>query len=239
MNTNSTPNNFEFIKKINYKNNNIEVIFKIDSNDDFEVMCILESGLSFISEKLNIKTATLDYESFSTLIKEEENWKLEGEINENDFTIIIFKIIKLKLKMINTIENSEKIIKYLCKKVNEISNEINTLKNNNKDNNNEIKVIEIKLINGWSNYGSIYAPAKIIKKGNEITLSGLIKGTNFSTVCYLPEDCRPKNTLIFSLNHHNSIMRFDVGSDGAVFYQAGNKSYDWISLDGIHFFAGI
>ena len=51
MNTNSTPNNFEFIKKINYKNNNIEVIFKIDSNDDFEVMCILESGLSFISEK--------------------------------------------------------------------------------------------------------------------------------------------------------------------------------------------
>ena len=79
-------------------------------------------------KNLNIKTATLDYESFSKLIKEEENWKLEGEINENDFTIIIFKIIKLKLKMINTIENSEKIIKYLCKKVNEISNEINTLK---------------------------------------------------------------------------------------------------------------
>lgn len=228
--------NSEFVKKINYKNNNIDVIFKIDSNDDFQVMCVLENGLSFLSEKLNIKTATLDYESFSTLIKDEQNWKFEGEINDDEFQIIIFKIIKLKLKIVNTLENSEKIIKYLCKKVNEISNEINILKKNNS---NEIKVFPINLINGWQNYGDEFAPAKIIKKGNEITPSGLIKGTNFSSVCILPEDCRPKNVLIFSLNHNEKIMRFDVYPDGNVSYIAGINTCNWISLDGIHFFAGI
>ena len=80
---------------------------------------------------------------------------------------------------------------------------------------------------------------KIIKKGNEITLSGLITGTNFSTVCILPEDCRPKERLIFSVNHHTNIMRFDVTADGQLIYVSGSNSYNWISLDGIHFFAGV
>ena len=47
---------------------------------------------------------------------------------------------------------------------------------------------------------------KNIKKRNEITLSGVIKGNNFSTFCVLPEDCRPKNRLIFSVNQNSSIM---------------------------------
>ena len=70
-------------------------------------------------------------------------------------------------------------------------------------------------------------------------MSGLIKGTNFSTICVLPEDCRPKKRLIFTVNHHESIMRFDICLNGNVIYQAGTNKYNWISLDGIHFFAGI
>jgi len=104
-----------------------------------------------------------------------------------------FKIIRLNLKEINANENSQKIIHYLCKKVMDLSKQLSEKKEN------ELKVIPLTFANGWSNYGSGHAPGKIIKKGNEITLRGLIKGTNFSTVCILPEDFRPKNVLIFSL----------------------------------------
>ena len=65
---------------------------------------------------------------------------------------------------------------------------------------NEIEIIPLKFINDWKNFGGEYSPGRIIKKGNEITLSWVIKGNNFSTVCVLPEDCRPKNRLIFSVN---------------------------------------
>ena len=103
----------------------------------------------------------------------------------------------------------------------------------------EIKEIPLTFANGQGNYGNIYQPGKIIKKGNEITLSGLIKGTNFSTVYILPEDCMTKNVLIFTLNHHDSTMRFDIYPNGNVAYQTRSNKYDWISLDGIHFFVGI
>ena len=139
--------------------------------------------------------------------------------------------------MVNTLENSEKIIQYLCKKVYDLSNEISLLKE--KKPSNDIKIIPLNYTNGWKDYGSGYSPGRIIKKENEITLSGLIYGTNFSTVCVLPEDCRPKNILVFTVNQHSSIMRFDVYPNGNVTYQAGSNTYNWISLDGIHFFAGI
>ena len=93
--------------------------------------------------------------------------------------------------------------------------------------------------NGWCDYGGSYSPGRIIKKGNEITLSGLIKGTNFSTVCVLPEDCRPKMRLIYSLNHNEAIMRFDICPNGSVVYESGSNKHNWIFVDGIHFFSGI
>ena len=107
---------------------------------------------------------------------------------------------------------------------------------NKKD---EIKIIPLNFVNNWKNFGGEYAPGRIIKKGNEITLSGVVKGSNFSTVCVLPEDCRPKYRLIFSVNQNSSIIRFDIFSNGNVTFQSGNNLLDWISLDGIHFFAGV
>ena len=210
-----------------------EIVFKIDSNCDLEILCLCENGLTFSTKKLNIKESNLDFELFSDLIKFVENWSLEGDIDKENFSIKIFKVIRLNLKEINVNENSQKIIHYLCKKVMDLTKQLSEKKED------ELKVIPLTLANGWANYGSGYAPGKIIKKGNEITLSGLIKGTNFSTVCILPEDCRPKNVLIFTLNHHESIMRFDVFPNGNITYIAGSKKQNWISLDGIHFFAGI
>ena len=232
------PQNFELKKKIKYLDTMFDINFKIDSNCDLEILCISENGISFLSDKFNIKKSNLEFDLFSTLIKDEENWKLEGDISKNELNITIFKIIKLKLNLVNNSENSAKIIQYLCKKVSDLSKEISIIKGKNTDN-NEMKIIPLNFSNGWSNYGSGYSPGRIIKKGNEITLSGLVKGTNFSTISVLPEDCRPKNILVFTVNHHSSIMRFDVYPNGNVTYQAGSNSYNWISLDGIHFFAGI
>ena len=229
------PQNYEYSKKIKFMDMELDIVFKIDSNCDLEILCFCENGLTFTTKKFNIKESNLEYELISDLIKFDENWSLEGDINKDDFCIKLFKIIKLKFTAINTNENSEKIIRYLCQKISNLSKEVSELKNKKE----EIKIIPLNLINGWSNYGGPYSPGRLFKKGNEITLSGLIKGTNFSTVCVLPEDCRPKNTLIFTLNHHESIMRFDVFSNGNVAYEAGSNKYNWISLDGIHFFAGV
>ena len=128
-------------------------------------------------------------------------------------------------------------------KVDFISKDISTVKeeeasfDNNKK--NEIEIIPLNFVDNWENFGGEYSEGRIIKKGNEITLSGVVKGNNFSTVCILPEDCRPKNRLIFSVNQNSSVMRFDIFPNGKVTFQSGNNSLNWISLDGIHYFAGI
>ena len=232
------PQNFELKKKIKYLDTMFDINFKIDSNCDLEILCISENGISCLSEKFNIKKSNLEFDLFSNLIRDEENWKLEGDFSKNELNIIIFKIIRLKLNLVNNSENSTKIIQYFCKKVSDLSKEISILKDKKIDN-IEIKIIPLYFSNGWSNYGSGYSPGRIIKKGNEITLSGLVKGTNFTTISVLPEDCRPKNILVFNVNHHTSIMRFDVYPNGNVKYEGGSNSHNWISLDGIHFFASI
>lgn len=181
------PQNYEYSKKIKFMDMELDIVFKIDSNCDLEILCFCENGLTFTTKKFNIKESNLEYELISDLIKFDENWSLEGDINKDDFCIKLFKIIKLKFTAINTNENSEKIIRYLCQKISNLSKEVSELKNKKE----EIKIIPLNFINGWSNYGDSYSPGRLIKKGNEITLSGLIKGTNFSTVCVLPEDCRP------------------------------------------------
>ena len=237
MNDNTPkPENYEYSKKIKYMDMEFDVVFKIDSNCDLEILCICENGLNFTTKKFNIKNSSLDFELFSELIKFDENWTLEGDITKDNFSIKLFKIIKLNFNLINLNENSEKIIRYLCQKVSSLTKEISELKNIKEE---KIKEIPLTFTNGWGNYNSGYATGKIIKKGNEITLSGLITGTNFSTVCVLPEDCRPKQILIFTVNHHESTMRLDIFPNGNVTYITGTNKYNWISLDGIHFFAGI
>ena len=239
MNETPKPKNYEYSKKIKYMDMELDVVFKIDSDCNLEVLCLCENGLNFTTKKFNIKNSNLDFELFSNLIKFDENWSLEGDMNKDNFAIKLFKIIKLNFDSINFNENSEKIVCYLCQKISTLTKEITELKISKEKKEEDIKIIPLTFSNGWNNYGSGYSPGRIIKKGNEITLSGLIQGTNFSTVCVLPEDCRPKQVLIFSVNHHEAIMRFDIFPNGNVTFQAGSNKHSWISLDGIHFFAGI
>ena len=148
-------------------------------------------------------------------IKEIENDKLR-QINEK------MKILEEdKLKSVD--------------KINNLSKEISRIKQENLD----IKVIPLQLCNGWRNLEREFGYGKIIKKGNEITLSGVLTGQMYKPICILPEDCRPKKQLIFTLNHQDGILRFDVYPNGTVAYCAGTPKYEWVSLEGIHYFVGI
>lgn len=91
MTNTPNPENFEFKKKIKCMDNMLDLVFKIDSNCDLEILCVSEIGFSFLSEKFNIKKANLELDLFTSLIKEEENWKLDGDFNRNELTITIFK----------------------------------------------------------------------------------------------------------------------------------------------------
>ena len=85
------PQNYEYSKKIKYKDMEFEIVFKIDSNSDLEILCLCENGLTFSTKKLNIKESNLDFELFSDLIKFDENWSLEGDIDKENFSIKNFK----------------------------------------------------------------------------------------------------------------------------------------------------
>ena len=84
------PQNIEIKNKVKYMDNIFDIIFKIDSKSDLEILCIVENGISFLSDKFNIKKSNLEFDIFSDLIKSEENWKLEGDFNENELSISIF-----------------------------------------------------------------------------------------------------------------------------------------------------
>ena len=146
-------------------------------------------------------------------------------------------IEQYKLKQLN--EKIRMIEDEKLKKGDKIISDLSKELNNIKEKNLNTKVMPLKFCNGWKNLGPGFELGKIIKKGNEITLSGVITGTNFSTVCILPIDCRPKGELIFNINNHDILLRFDVCPNGEVIYCAGNHISNWISLDGIHFFTAI
>ena len=76
-------------------------------------MYISESDLTYSNEKYNINKNGLNFELFSSLLKEKENWNLEGDFLNNELSIILFKIIKIKFPMIDQKEKIVSIIQYL------------------------------------------------------------------------------------------------------------------------------
>lgn len=90
------------------------------------------------------------------------------------------------------------------------------------------------LQNGWSNYGDVWAPAKVRKSGGVVTVEGLVLGgANFTTVLTLPAGYRPPATLIFMTLRDGGPARIDVHPDGTVEVREGAGS--WVSLTGVTF----
>ena len=69
-----------------------------------------------------------------------------------------------------------------------------------------------------------------------VTVSGLVKHGGWGSIAILPDDCRPRDVLIFNLNNHDASCRVDVHPDGRIAWNAGSKAgHHWVSLDGIRF----
>ena len=90
---------------------------------------------------------------------------------------------------------------------------------------------------GWQNYGGPFQPARVIKSTDgRVTLEGLIHaGSLTDTIGILSPGYRPKQQLVFDINHHDKSMRVDVLPTGEVQYVAGGKDYGWLNLSGISF----
>lgn len=95
--------------------------------------------------------------------------------------------------------------------------------------------------NGWSNYGSTYAPAAYWKDENGLVhLEGLLKGGTLDIAAFvLPPGYRPTKDRIFPAFSNSSAGMVQVRVDGSVqpmtIGSASNASY---GLDGIVFRTG-
>jgi len=68
-------------------------------------------------------------------------------------------------------------------------------------------------------------------------IQGMIKdGTKGVTIAVLPEECRPRQRLVFNLNVREYTGRVDVQADGSIiFVDSADWKTAWLSLTGISF----
>ncbi|MCA9577498.1 MAG: hypothetical protein KC668_18810 [Myxococcales bacterium] len=93
---------------------------------------------------------------------------------------------------------------------------------------------------GFAPLGGAYGPPMAHLQGGYVRLSGAIRRTTGAypaPVAILPENMRPRGTLIFETNHHTGGARVDVGSNGEVRVVRAD-THAWVSLNGIGFTVG-
>ena len=86
---------------------------------------------------------------------------------------------------------------------------------------------------GWKNFGGGYETATYTEIQGICYLQGLIKDGWNGHMSTLPENCRPKERLIFNMIRSDSVCRVDISTNGAVTTHGGTRG--WISLAGINF----
>lgn len=88
----------------------------------------------------------------------------------------------------------------------------------------------------WYNYNSGYRAPMFFVQGSVCYLSGLTANNgNSREVARLPDTCRPASRLVFHINHHYLVHRFDVLPTGLVEWVDGSRNWNWASLEGIRF----
>jgi hypothetical protein len=94
---------------------------------------------------------------------------------------------------------------------------------------------QLPLINGYGVYGGGYRPPSINKQGNLCMLSGLASGNAMSVITVVPEECRPRERLIFAMANHNYNPRFDLFPDGRLVSVYMQVQHNWVSLDMVRY----
>lgn len=87
----------------------------------------------------------------------------------------------------------------------------------------------------WSTYGGPFAPPRIYRDGDLVTVTGLVKGSWKEHVWSFPGELAPRQRLIFNTNNDDRSARVDVKPGGKVSYHAGGRYKDWLSLAGIQY----
>jgi hypothetical protein len=102
-----------------------------------------------------------------------------------------------------------------------------------------LHVHKLALKNKWTDFGNGYGSAFVKEQGSLCFVSGMVSGPAMGVVAELPPSCRPKKTLVFALNNHESQSRFNVDPSGEISWGGGADDYKWASLNGISFSTGL
>lgn len=215
------------------------------SKKELEEICNIFKSFDQIKEAFTYINSILENKQFSYDISEQYfklklnkyyNFEFKEFILTKNDNAILEKVENLLIinddlqKEINNLklENEE-----LKKKVNSLQLENEKLK--------KIEIINIQLKQG-KNYEEGYNQFKIYRLQNYIIkLSGVLICNYNKSICQLPEGCRPKKNLIFACRSKGSEIRVDILSDGNIIPSGNSYSYgnEWVSFDGISFFAGL
>ena len=95
---------------------------------------------------------------------------------------------------------------------------------------------QLKLINGWTNYGKPYTNASIFKNKNLVYVDGVIKNGKWGEIAILPPGYRPTTGILhFALRTEDRMPAIvTVHPNGKITWVGGQKN-SWLSLSGIHF----
>jgi hypothetical protein len=90
----------------------------------------------------------------------------------------------------------------------------------------------------WRPYRHDYRAPSYSKVKSLCVLSGLatLDNENFHHILTLPDDCRPRERIVFGLSQHGSYSRVDALPDGRLLFVDGQaRNIGWLSLDGVRF----
>jgi len=176
---------------------------------------------------------------------------LKAELNSKDmilegvgFAISLQEIIldgaeKQVAELGRVVHDDHMKIQELIKKIDELSKELEKLKQKSDDDpilkqRSEINKLFPTLLGSWKNYGSPWDGAYYFKSNGIVYLNGLVKdGTD--AIFKLLEGYRPSGQLLFGTDGVNSHARVDVYPNGQVIYTTGSNAH--VSLSGISFLA--
>jgi hypothetical protein len=113
------------------------------------------------------------------------------------------------------------------------------------------KKLAVQYSPGWVNYSDLhrddprtYTGATVWKVGEVCVIEGLAQSwgqlgiVGQPQIATLPQECRPKQRLIFNVNNHTNTARLDMFPDGKITWGAGGTDFGWLSLSGVVFATG-
>ncbi|CAJ1434458.1 unnamed protein product [Effrenium voratum] len=91
---------------------------------------------------------------------------------------------------------------------------------------------------GWNDHDDPHSGAVVRKQNGMCSVQALLQKTpnaKWGLLATLPEECRPDQDLLFSVNNNDNPARVDVSPDGRITWHSGGSGWNFISLSNIVF----